>query len=114
IRVDNREEPRFLGGMVVNVEIPHTHLEAIPTVPAAAVLMPDQDPHVFIIRDRLALRIDLDIITFQNGRAGVVPRGSTGGGSSEKDTVLQLGDSVVVVGQTQLVSGNEVLVTSQQ
>ena len=76
--------------------------------------MPDQDPHVFIIRDRFALRVDLDIITFQNGRAGVVPRGSTGSGSSEKDTVLQLGDSVVVVGQTQLVSGNEVLVTSQQ
>ncbi len=114
IRVDNREEPRFLGGMVVNVEIPHTHLEAIPTVPAAAVLMPDQDPHVFIVRDQRALRVDLDIVAFQNGRAGVVSRGSTGGGSSGKDTGLQLGDSVVIVGQMQLVSGDEVLITSQQ
>ena len=76
--------------------------------------MPDQDPHVFIVRDQRALRVDLDIVAFQNGRAGVVSRGSTGGGSSGKDTGLPLGDSVVIVGQMQLVSGDEVLITSQQ
>lgn len=114
IQIDNRNEPRFLGGMVVNVEIPYAHLDAIPTVPAAAVLMPNQDPHVFIVRDARALRVNLDIAALQNDRVGVVSRGSTGGGSSPEDIVLKLGDLVVVVGQMQLVAGDEVLIASQQ
>lgn len=114
IQVDNREEPRFLGGMVVNVEIPYAQLDAIATVPAAAVLTPDQDPHVFVVREGRALRFDLDVVTRQDDRVGVVARGGGGAGSPTGDAALQLGDLVVTVGQTQLTDGAEVLITSQR
>jgi len=139
IRVDNREEPRFLGGMVVDVDIPYASLGAIATVPAAAVLTPDRDPHVFLVRDGRAVRVDVDIMARERDRFGIVLRGAAAGGgdpspaetsgadSSETHLAdnggdgsapavgaLRLGDLVVIVGQTQLGDGTEVEIASQR
>lgn len=111
IRVANDGEQRFLGGMVVNVDIPYAELDAIPTVPAAAVLMPDRDPHVFVVRDGRVVRVDLEVVARQDDRLGVVVRGPTprsNGGDDEVSAALQLGALVVVVGQTQLADGTAV------
>lgn len=136
IRVDNREEPRFLGGMVVDVDIPYASLEAMATVPATAVLTPDRDAHVFVVRDGRAVRVDVEVMARERDRFGIVMRAtaSVANGLSGNDladngpddngslsaapagigTSLQLGDLVVVVGQTQLGDGAEVEVSSQR
>ena len=120
IKVDNRDESRFLGGMVVDARIPYKELDAIPTVPAAAVLQPGEAPHVFIIRDGRVRRVDLEIVARDGGRIGVLPRahGANGPASSAAangdSAELGLGDLVVVVGQSQLADGAEVEVAAQR
>lgn len=146
IRVTNREEPRFLGGMVVDVDIPYASLEAMATVPATAVLTPERDPHVFVVRDGRAVRVDVEVMAREKDRIGIVVRkdtpdanaaagtdpgssgsignGSVGAGLADNGsgydapggdrTSLQLGDLVVVVGQTQLGDGVEVEVAAQR
>lgn len=129
IRVANDGEQRFLGGMVVNVDIPYAELDAIPTVPVAAVLMLDRDPHVFVVRDGRVVRVDLEVLARQDDRLGVVVRGQTprpagdegdkgddgeNGEDDEVSAALQLGDLVVVVGQTQLADGAEVEIATRR
>ncbi len=120
IRVANDGEQRFLGGMVVNVDIPYEDVDAIPTVPAAAVLMPDRDPHVCVVRDGRVVRVDLEVVARQDDRLGVVVRGDTPqsngdhGADDEVSAALQLGDLVVVVGQTQLADGTAVEIATQR
>jgi len=126
IRVDNSGEQAFLGGMVVDVHIPYANLEAVATVPAAAILMPDTDPHVFIVRDGQAVRVDLDIVARQDDRLGVTARGArvvpgatssstpNGNNSGASTAPLRTGDLVVIVGQTQLVDGAPVEVATQR
>jgi RND family efflux transporter MFP subunit len=116
VKVDNRDSPRFLGGMVVDVEIPYDRLEAVATVPAAAVIAPDRDPHVFVLRDGRATRVDVTVMAREQDRLGVVAREAEEGsnGALAAALPLQLGDLVVVVGQTQLTDGTTVEVAAQR
>jgi RND family efflux transporter MFP subunit len=117
IRVANDGEQRFLGGMVVNVDIPYAELDAIPTVPVAAVLMLDRDPHVFVVRDGRVVRVDLEVLARQDDRLGVVVRSQTpqsNGDNGKVSAALQLGDLVVVVGQTQLADGAAVEIATRR
>ncbi len=116
VRVDNGNQQRFLGGMVVDVEIPYARLDATITVPAAAVLTPDRDPHVFVVRDGKALRVDVEVVARERDRLGIVARGAGPGanGSATGPVPLRVGEHVVVVGQTQLADGVDVEVASQR
>lgn len=118
IRVDNDGEERLLGGMVVDVSIPYARLDAVATVPAAALLAPDTDPHVFVVRDNHARRVDLAVVARQDDRIGVVARelaeSARRGQLRTGDGILQTGDLVIVVGQSQLTDGSAVDVTAQR
>ena len=110
-RVDNREAPQFLGGMVVEVDIPYAELPAVHTVPSIAVLQPDEAPHVFMVRNGRAVRVAVEIVARQGDRFGVVadvpaPNGEMSG--------LEVGDLVIVVGQSQLIAGTEVEIANQR
>ena len=110
-RVDNQEEPKFLGGMVVNVNIPYAELDAVHTVPSVAVLQPDEAPHIFDVRDGRAIRVALGIVARQGDRFGVtadVP------GASRNPSVLEVGDLVIIVGQSQLTDGAAVEIANQR
>lgn len=121
IRVDNDGAERFLGGMVVDVRIPYARLDPIPTVPAAAVLSPDGDPHLFVVRDGRAVRLNLDIVARDDDHLGVLPRGygdaarrGLPAANGDGVTFLDTGEPVVVVGQTQLVDGDAVEITNRR
>lgn len=123
VRVDNGAEPRFLGGMVVQVRIPWQRIESAPTVPVAAVLEPETSPHVFIVRDGVARRQDVRVLAREDGTFGVAPAGPPGpgrtsernGSPGEADTVpLRAGDRVVVVGQSLLSHGDPVEVVDER
>ncbi|MFQ5743221.1 MAG: efflux RND transporter periplasmic adaptor subunit [Acidobacteriota bacterium] len=122
IRVDNRAKPSFLGGMVVRVRIRWRRLENVLTIPAAALLDAEESPHVFLVRDGRATRVDLRVIARIGDRMGIGPAdhafagASDTGGSDDGDgpPFLQVGDAVVVVGQSLLRGNERVEVTSRQ
>jgi len=110
-RVDNREDPRFLGGMVVNVNIPYAELDAVHTVPSTAVVQPDEAPHVFVVRDGRAVRVGLDIVVRRGDRFGVTADAPSGNGES---AALKVGDLVIIVGQSQVADGTLVEIANQR
>lgn len=110
-RVDNREDPKFLGGMVVNVNIPYAELDAVHTVPSTAVVQPDEAPHVFVVRDGRAVRVALDIVARQGDRVGITAAAPWGNGES---WALQVGDLVIIVGQSQVTDGTVVEIANQR
>ena len=110
-RVDNREDPKFLGGMVVNVNIPYAELDAVHTVPSRAVVQPDEAPHVFVVRDGRAVRVALDIVARQGDRFGVTANTPWGNGES---SALKVGDLVIIVGQSQVADGTAVEIANQR
>ena len=110
-RVDNREDPRFLGGMVVNVNIPYAELDAVHTVPSTAVVQPDEAPHVFVVRDGRAVRVALDIVVRRGDRFGVATDTPWGNGESP---ALEVGDLVIIVGQSQVADGTLVEIANQR
>jgi len=121
IRVENRDEPRFLGGMVVQVQIPWRRLEDVLTVPAAAVLEPESRPHLFVVRDGVARRQDVEILARRNELLGIAPAGAnvTNGPSrqdGERDDVAPLrpDDRVVVIGQSLVSDGERVEVVEER
>ena len=93
------------------------------------------DPHVFVVRDGRVVRVDLEVLARQDDRVGVVVRGQTprpardagddgedgddgegddDGEDGEVSAALQLGDLVVVVGQTQLADGAAVEIATRR
>ena len=110
-RVDNRADPRFLGGMVVNVNIPYAELDAVHTVPSTAVVQPDEAPHVFIVRDGRAVRVALDIVARQGDRFGITADAPWGNGES---SALEVGDLVIIVGQSQVADGTVVEIANER
>ncbi len=110
-RVDNREDPRFLGGMVVNVNIPYAELDAVHTVPSVAVLQPEEVPHVFVVRDGRARRVALGIVARQGDRFGVTAAVPSANGDPP---ALEVGDLVIIVGQSQVIDGAAVEIANQR
>lgn len=121
IRVDNRDEPRFLGGMVVDVRIPWRRLADATVVPAAAIVDTDGDAHVFVVRDGLARRVPVEVVAREGGMIAVGARGD--GLDPERSNTnpadgpprwLDVGDQVVVVGQPLLSDGVAVTVMARR
>lgn len=115
IRVENRTQPRFLGGMVVQVRIPWNRLEDVLAVPAAAVLEPETDPHLFVVRDSVAWRQQVRVLARDADVFGVAPAGVDGGSEEDGEVApLNADDRVVVVGQSLLSDGDTVEVVDER
>lgn len=116
IRVDNRVEPRFLGGIVVRVRIPWRRLEDVLAVPATGVLEPETEPHLFIVRDGVARRRDVRVLAREADTFGVAPAETNGRSDQDSGMTppLRADDRVVVVGQSLLSDGDPVEVVAER
>jgi RND family efflux transporter MFP subunit len=131
IRVDNRRQPSFLGGMVVGIDIPVRRIEGAVAVPEAAVLAGGTDPHLYVVESGRAQRVPVRIVARSGGMLavenGAVPpskantpadtdgsmngsrsMGTNGESHGQPGTVLIAGAEVVVVGQSILRHGDAV------
>lgn len=123
IRVDNRQEPAFLGGMVVQVTIPWDRLESVTTVPEGAILDLEDSPRIFLVRDGRAKEIPVEILAQVGERVAIGLRSSSparGGldesaASTGQGVVGELvGEQVIMIGQTSLRDGDAVRVAESR
>ena len=123
IRVDNRQEPSFLGGMVVQVGIPWDRLENVTTVPEAAILDFEESPRIFLVEDGKALEVPIEILAQVGERVAIGLRGSSpagdglDGGTAHSDqagAARLVGSQVIVIGQSSLRDGDPVQVAENR
>jgi RND family efflux transporter MFP subunit len=136
IRVDNRGQPSFLGGMVVNIDISVRRIESAVAVPEAAVLEAGSNPHIYVVESGRAQKVPVRVVARSegvlavegtlmgigdNGTSGAPGSSSTNGAigtngsmgtngdqSTRGDNRLRAGAGVVVVGQSILRHGDAV------
>jgi RND family efflux transporter MFP subunit len=119
IRLDNRGEPGFLGGMVVQVKIPWNRLESVTTVPEAAVVDLDSSPRIFVVDNGRAVEVPVEIVAQVGERVAIEPSGGSpdgdgvsGGAGRARDSGADLvGSQVVIIGQSSLRHGDPVQVS---
>ena len=123
IRVDNRPEPSFLGGMVVQVDIPWDRLDSVTTVPEAAILDFEESPRIFLIEDGKAIEVPIEILAQVGERVAIGLRGSSPTDDGLDGGATQIGDSgneglvgrqVIVIGQSSLRDGDPVQVAENR
>ena len=123
IRIDNRQEPGFLGGMVVQVGIPWDRLEGVTTVPEAAVLDFGESPHIFLADDGRAVHVAIEILAQVGERVAISLRGNSPAGDGIADSAGHssyasaadlVGSQVIVIGQSSLRDGDPVLVAESR
>jgi RND family efflux transporter MFP subunit len=123
IRVDNRDEPRFLGGMVVQVTIPWNRLEGVTTVPEAAIVDFEDAPRIFVVEDGMAVEVPVDIRAQVGERVVIDLRASPPTGDSIADGTHGLryssaadlvGSRVIVIGQSSLRDGDPVQISESR
>jgi len=123
IRVDNRGEPGFLGGMVVQVGIPWERLESVTTVPEAAILDFEESPRIFLVEDGRALEVPIEILAQVGERVVIGLRGSSPEGdrldgdaahSDQAGAARLVGSQVIVIGQSSLRDGDPVQVAESR
>jgi len=119
IRLDNREEPSFLGGMVVQVGIPWERLEGVTTVPEAAILDFEESPHIFLVEEGKATAVSIEILAQVGERVAIKLREASPAGTGLDDGPAQsnpegaarlVGRQVIVIGQSSLRDGDPVQV----
>lgn len=122
IRVENREQPPFLGGMVVQVRIPWTRLEQVIVVPAAAILDIDDAPRLFVLKGGSVREVTLEVLARVDERVAVraidpgvsAAAANDGDGTGEAGSAtLGAGDQVVTAGQAALRDGDRVEVVGR-
>ena len=123
IRVDNREEPGFLGGMVVQVGIPWKRLENVTTVPEAAILDIEESPRIFLVENGKAVEVPIEILAQVGERVAIGLRqrspsedgldGATAHTNQEGVASL-VGRQVIVIGQSSLRDGDTVQVAESR
>jgi RND family efflux transporter MFP subunit len=112
IRVDNREQPAFLGGMVVDVDISVRRIEQAMAVPEAAVLEASSDPHLYVVEGGRAQKVPVRVIARNGGMLGVEDASGTAGLFTRSQDGRAA--DVVVVGQSILGHGDAVEVVDSQ
>jgi RND family efflux transporter MFP subunit len=123
IRVDNRQEPSFLGGMVVQVGIPWDRLEGVTTVPEGAILDFEESPRIFLVEDGKAKEVPIEILAQVGERVAIGLRGSSpaedglDGGAADSGQAgagSLVGSQVILIGQTSLRNGDAVQVAENR
>jgi RND family efflux transporter MFP subunit len=123
IRVDNRQEPRFLGGMVVQVGIPWDRLEGVTTVPEGAILDFEESPRIFLVEDGKAREVPIEILAQVGERVAIGLRGSLPGEngldgdaahSAQASAAGLVGSQVILIGQSSLRNGDSVQVAESR
>jgi multidrug efflux pump subunit AcrA (membrane-fusion protein) len=123
IRVDNRQDPAFLGGMVVQVTIPWDRLESVTTVPEGSILDLEGSPRIFLVRDGRAKEIPVEILAQVGERVAIGLRGSSLAGSGLDGSAAStgtggagnlVGEQVITIGQTSLRDGDAVRVAESR
>ena len=95
------EQQRLRPGLFGRVRIVYDQRQAVPLVPAKAVISEDSERWVFVVREGKAHRTKVEL-------------GLSGQDSFEVISGLELGDRVVVSGQNSLREGNAVAVINDE